>query len=233
MNTYLNYNLLSTDYTYIATDIICFLAILSSILVISTSNPVISVLFLISLFINIAIYLIMIGITYIGLTYIVVYIGAVTILFLFVIMLLDIKLSEIKLDSENSNGIPLGIIIGISFLYPIWYSKLSIILDKQSSSGEITNNLLNLILDLNQWLSGFNPKINENYNIENNFTYVSNEQLEKIVTLLWDNNIYTYTHVTGIGNMLYTSYVIWFIIIALILLLAMVGAISLTLKSSN
>ena len=79
---------------------------------------VISILFLISLFINVAIYLILMGITFIGLTYIVVYVGAVTILFLFVIMLLDIKFSELK-DNSNNDTFPLGMIIGLTFLYPL------------------------------------------------------------------------------------------------------------------
>jgi NADH-ubiquinone oxidoreductase chain 6 len=121
-----DYYLIFEEYNSFILEIVTFLAILSSILVVSTSNPVISVLFLISLFINISIYLVILGITYIALTYIIVYVGAVTILFLFVIMLLNIKLSEIKLN-DNNNGFPVGILLGISFIYPILTSKLSIL----------------------------------------------------------------------------------------------------------
>jgi NADH-ubiquinone oxidoreductase chain 6 len=109
-----DYYLIFEEYNSFILEIVTFLAILSSILVVSTSNPVISVLFLISLFINISIYLVILGITYIALTYIIVYVGAVTILFLFVIMLLN-------------NGFPVGILLGISFIYPILTSKLSIL----------------------------------------------------------------------------------------------------------
>jgi NADH-ubiquinone oxidoreductase chain 6 len=38
------------------------------------------------------------------------------------------------------------------------------------------------------------------------------------------------THITGIGNIMYTSYSIWLIITSVILLLAMVGAIVITIK---
>jgi NADH-ubiquinone oxidoreductase chain 6 len=58
-------------------DIISLLSILCGILVIVTKNPIVSVLFLIGLFINISVYLIMIGLEFIGLAYLVVYVGAI------------------------------------------------------------------------------------------------------------------------------------------------------------
>ena len=44
-------------------------------------NPIVSVLFLIGLFLSISCYLIIIGINFIGLSYLLVYVGAVSILF--------------------------------------------------------------------------------------------------------------------------------------------------------
>jgi NADH-ubiquinone oxidoreductase chain 6 len=71
-------------------DFISLFAILSSVLVITSKNPVVAVIFLISLFINTAVYLILLGIGFVGISYIIIYIGAITVLFLFIIMMLNI-----------------------------------------------------------------------------------------------------------------------------------------------
>ena len=76
-------------------DLLVFGSVLSGILVITSRNPVVSVLVLISVFINVACYLILLGINFIGLAYLIVYVGAIAILFLFVIMMLNIKLVEL------------------------------------------------------------------------------------------------------------------------------------------
>ena len=87
-------------------DILAFGALLSSVLVITSKNPVIAVIFLISVFINTAGYLILLGIGFIGISYILIYVGAITVLFLFVIMLLNIRLSEIIEKSTQLNKNP-------------------------------------------------------------------------------------------------------------------------------
>jgi NADH-ubiquinone oxidoreductase chain 6 len=94
------------------------LSIISGILILITKNPIISILFLISLFLSISGYLILLGMNFIGISYLLVYIGAVSILFLFILMLINIRVSELL--SETSNSIPLAVIIGISFTYPIY-----------------------------------------------------------------------------------------------------------------
>ena len=38
------------------------------------------------------------------------------------------------------------------------------------------------------------------------------------------------THITGIGNVIYTNYAVWLVIISIILLLGMVGSIVITIK---
>ena len=63
-------------------DIISLAAILCGILVIISKNPIVSVLFLIGLFLSIASYLMILGLNFIGLSYLLVYVGAVSILFL-------------------------------------------------------------------------------------------------------------------------------------------------------
>ena len=46
----------------------------------------------------------------------------------------------------------------------------------------------------------------------------------------WDGNISESTHISSIGNIMYTSYAIWLIVTSVILLLAMIGAIVITIK---
>jgi NADH:ubiquinone oxidoreductase subunit 6 (chain J) len=82
-------------------DIIYLVSILLGILTISSRNPVVSVLFLIGLFVNVAGLLILVGYNFIGLAYILVYVGAVSILFLFILMLINIRVSELFNDTNN------------------------------------------------------------------------------------------------------------------------------------
>ena len=70
--TFSGYNAYNLDLLYI-------IAILLGILVIISKNPVVSVLFLIGLFLCISAYLILTGLNFIGLSYLLVYIGAVVV----------------------------------------------------------------------------------------------------------------------------------------------------------
>ena len=94
------------------------LSIFCAILVIINKNPIVSVLFLICLFILISGYLILLGMNFIGISYLLVYIGAVSILFLFILMLINIRISEIQ--TETNNSLPLAIVISISFYITIY-----------------------------------------------------------------------------------------------------------------
>lgn len=108
----------SKEYIVEFLDVFSFLSILFALLVITTSNPVVSVLFLISLFGIISSYLILVGMNFIGISYLLVYIGAISILFLFILMLINIRISETKFDTINS--LPLSILISISFFIPLY-----------------------------------------------------------------------------------------------------------------
>ena len=121
-------------------DIISLISIFSGIFIIISKNPVVSVLFLISLFSSISCYLIIIGIKFIGLSYLLVYVGAVSILFLFILMLINIRVSE--LISDTSNNIPLAILAILAFFIPF-----SNILPKASSDiNEINMQIKNDII---------------------------------------------------------------------------------------
>lgn len=151
---------------------------------------------------------------FIGISYLLVYVGAVSILFLFILMLINIRISEIL--SETSNSIPLAIIIGISFNYPVYQ-----ILPYSITAFNL-NNILNSHLygNINNYLS----KI---------FTHPSNDNIFYVTSKLWDGSLAETTHITSIGNIMYTSHSIWLILTSMILLLAMVGVIVIVIKQKK
>lgn len=74
-------------------------ALVSAIMVISLTNAVHSVLFLIVVFCNIAGILILLGIEFLAFLLLIVYVGAIAVLFLFVVMMLNIKARANKTDT--------------------------------------------------------------------------------------------------------------------------------------
>lgn len=112
---YIIYENTFNGYSITNLDLLHIIAILSGILVIISKNPIVSVLFLIGLFLSISAYLILTGLNFIGLAYLLVYIGAISILFLFILMLINVRISELLIDSINS--IPLAILLGSYFNY--------------------------------------------------------------------------------------------------------------------
>ena len=183
---------------------------MSGILVIISKNPVVSVLYLIGLFIGLGCYLIILGISFIGLSYLLVYVGAVSILFLFILMLINIRVSE--LHGNTSNVILLALFTAISFIslvYPLlpYHSTFF--------------NSEKIILDIYLFL----------YNNTKYFGEIGS--IVFVTDIIWDGNLSETTHITSLGNIMYTNYSIWLIITSAILLLAMVGAIVITIKQKN
>ena len=84
--------------------------IFSAVMVISSRNPVHSVMFLILAFVNGAGIFMLAGAEFLALLLIVVYVGAVMVLFLFVVMMLDVDFAQLR------QGIlqyaPIGAMIG-------------------------------------------------------------------------------------------------------------------------
>jgi len=204
-------------------DIISLVAIFCGILVIISKNPIVSVLFLIGLFLSISSYLIILGLNFIGLSYLLVYVGAVSILFLFILMLINVRISELL--SNTSNSIPLAIIITISFNYPV-YQILPYSIAAFNSYTVDLNNTLNDI-----WYNNYSDYLNKLFSI--NKTDLDNGEISFVSSKIWDGNLSETSHITSIGNIMYTSYSIWLIITSIILLLAMVGAIVITIKQKN
>jgi len=204
-------------------DIVSFISILCGILVIVSKNPIVSVLFLIGLFLSISSYLIILGLNFIGLSYLLVYVGAVSILFIFILMLINVRISELL--SNTSNSIPLAIIIAIFFNYPV-YQILPYSIAAFNSYTVDFNNTLNNIL-YNNYSDYLNKIINLN-DIE-----LNKGEISFVTSKIWDGNLSETNHITSIGNIMYTSYSIWLILTSIILLLAMVGAIVITIKQKN
>jgi NADH-ubiquinone oxidoreductase chain 6 len=202
-------------------DIMTVLAIFCAISVIVNKNPIISVLFLIGLFASISSYLIILGLNFIGLSYLIVYIGAVSILFLFILMLINIRISE--LQSNTNNSIPLTIIIGISISYSLFQLLPYDIAILSNFNSKLNYNLYNNFINKPEPQNNFNYIVNTNK--DNDLLFVTSK--------IWDGNLAENNHITSIGNLMYTNYNIWLLIASFILLLAMVGAIVITIKQKN
>jgi NADH-ubiquinone oxidoreductase chain 6 len=183
-------------------ELISSISLISGIFVIISKNPIISVLFLIGLFLCISTYLMLLGMTFIGIAYLLVYIGAVSILFLFILMLINVRISE--LQGNTNNSLPLAIIIGTS-LYYFLHKTLPF------SDLDITGERILSVTSLN------------NYDKNDVSSYVTSNS--------WDTLLVDVSHIISIGNVIYTNYFIWIIIASIILLLAMVGTIIITIKS--
>nr|YP_010554567.1 NADH dehydrogenase subunit 6 [Cordyceps farinosa]UYO78925.1 NADH dehydrogenase subunit 6 [Cordyceps farinosa] len=198
-----------SGYTVEFLDILSVIAVLFGITVIVNKNPIGSLLFLIGLFASISVYLILSGLTFIGFSYLIVYIGAVSILFLFILMLINIRTSELQSNSVNS--IPLALFIGI-----LWNYSLFQLLP------------YTLSINTNNWISP--------YNYNNILPLVNNIDRSNIMFVTsnnWDGTMTETSHISTIGNILYTSYNMWLFLSSIILLLAMTGAIIITIKQEN
>ena len=97
------------------------ITILSAIAVISSRNPVHSVLFLILAFVNSAGLFVLAGAEFLAMILLIVYVGAVAVLFLFVVMMLNVakqKNTWFK-SSTNSAHIPIGLLVSIIIFFEV------------------------------------------------------------------------------------------------------------------
>lgn len=127
------------------------LSLLFSFLVISSRNPIHSVLSLVMVFLLASGLVLVSGAEFLALSFVIIYVGAIAILFLFIVMMLDIKVRDKSFTVLNLG--PLGYLLGLTFFVQ-WVvtaiktlSKLSLI--DFSSKLEISR-----LLD---WLYLFNP----------------------------------------------------------------------------
>lgn len=156
------------------------ITVASAFMVVTSRNPVHSVLFLILAFVNAAGLFLLLGAEFLAMLLIVVYVGAVAVLFLFVVMMLDVDFAEFR--QGFLNYLPIGALIGLIFA-------------------------VELLLVVGAW--------------------VIDPQIVRAPVAAIPAGI---TNTEALGRVLYTQYVYYFQAAGLVLLVAMIGAIVLTLR---
>jgi NADH-quinone oxidoreductase subunit J len=149
----------------------------SAVMVVTSRNPVHSVLFLILAFVNAAGLFVLLGAEFLAMILIVVYVGAVAVLFLFVVMMLDVDFSELR--EGFLSYLPVGALVGVVLLVELLLVLGGWVIAPGTSHAAVATN-------------------------------VSNTQ--------------------ALGLVLYTKYVYFFETAGMILLVAMIGAIVMTLQ---
>jgi len=153
--------------------------IASAAMVVSSRNPVHSVLFLILAFFNAAALFLIAGAEFLAMVLVIVYVGAVAVLFLFVVMMLDVNFAELRGGFQRY--LPVGAAIGAVLLFELVGIYWGWTVAPQAAALR---------------LSPAPP--------------VSNTQ--------------------ALGDVIYTDYIFLFQAAGLVLLVAMIGAIVLTLR---
>ena len=152
----------------------------SAVMVVTSRNPVHSVLFLILAFFNAAGLFLIAGAEFLAMILVIVYVGAVAVLFLFVVMMLDIDFARLREGFQRYA--PVGALIGLVLLVQL----VMVMISWRMAPGAMA-------LRLNETPSD-----------------IPNAQ--------------------ALGRILYTDYIYLFQGCGLILLVAMIGAIVLTLR---
>ncbi len=107
--------------------------VFAAVMVISSKNPVHSVLFLILAFFNSAGLFVLLGAEFLAMILVVVYVGAVAVLFMFVVMMLDINIAELK--HGFLQYLPLGGVVGLILLLELILSLGGFIISSQSQNS--------------------------------------------------------------------------------------------------
>ncbi|KXN93316.1 NADH-ubiquinone oxidoreductase chain 6 [Leucoagaricus sp. SymC.cos] len=216
--------------TTIFVNMLAFTTLLSSVFSITSKNPVISVIFLISTFVSGAGYLILIGINFVGISYIIVYVGAIAVLFLFVIMMINIKLTDIlETGSQYTKNLPLAIAIGSLFIFIIFsiipynfnnVPAISFFLDKITYLNTfLADKAEDAVALSQQQLQGL-------VSIDLINSVISNNNIAPIFTSQSSDVIITdFQQIEALGYSLYTYGAVLLITLSVILLLAMYATI--------
>lgn len=96
---------------------IYFLILISSLLMVLSTNPINSILFLILIFFNISILFFLYNLDFIGIIFIILYVGAIAVLFLFIVMIMNVK----NIEKNNTTYFFIGglffILLFLEFIY--------------------------------------------------------------------------------------------------------------------
>jgi NADH-quinone oxidoreductase subunit J len=156
----------------------------SAVMVITSRNPVHSVLYLILAFVNAAGLFILLGAEFLAMILVIVYVGAVAVLFLFVVMMLDVDFTALRRGVLEH--LPVGVLIGTVFFVELVAMAIA-------GSGV--------------------------------FGTGAGKSITDAIPPLDD-----VTNTAALGHVLYTKYAYYFEAAGLVLLVAMIGAIVLTLS---
>ena len=196
--------------TSISINLLVIGMLFSSVLSITSKNPVISVIFLITTFVCAAIYLILIGINFIGISYIVIYVGAIAVLFLFVIMMINIKLTDILDTGYNyTKNLPLAVLIVTLFIFLIFQT--------------LPFSFNNIALPFN--LGEYSLISNQVFNFSDLTNLINRSQSDILLT--------QFEQIQVLGHNLYTYGAILLIELSIILLLAMLATIIISKNNKN
>ncbi len=117
---------------------------LAALGVITSRNPVYSVLFLVLAFFSTACIWLLLEAEFLAITLVLVYVGAVMVLFLFVVMMLDINLARLR--SGFASYLPVGILIAVAMaaqlVILIWSRGLDSQVLQSSDSGVSNTRML-------------------------------------------------------------------------------------------
>jgi NADH-quinone oxidoreductase subunit J len=160
------------------------ICVASAVMVITSRNPVHSVLWLILAFVNAAGLFILLGAEFLAMILVIVYVGAVAVLFLFVVMMLDVDFTALR--QGVLDYLPIGAVIGAVFFIEL----VAMLMIGSGAFG----------------------------------TGVGKAIVEPIPS---PDDV---TNTAALGRVLYTTYAYYFEAAGLVLLVAMIGAIVLTLR---
>ncbi len=90
-------------------------AVYTALKVITSTNPVNSVWYLVMVFGNVTVLIFSLGVEYLGIILWIIYVGAIAILFIFVLKLLNIRLVELR--DNATRYVPVGLMIGLVLYY--------------------------------------------------------------------------------------------------------------------
>lgn len=231
------------------------LALLSGVMVIRAKNPVYSVLFLILVFCNASGLLILINLDFFAMVFLVVYVGAIAVLFLFVVMMLNIKLAEI--NDNILRYLPIGGMFGLLFLgeilllleqdlVPVMLYHTQALLPFfewcMMVATCVTFGAASIL-----WAAVFQPAtllgtcgkwsmvqaklmhMIAAYNTSFTLRDGSNDAYDTVDYVIWPHTLEQTTTIHTLGHVVYTSYMVFFIMASVILLISMIGAIVLTM----
>lgn len=195
-----------------ALNIIYIFSIISSLIVITSTSPVTSVVYLITVFILVAAYLVLHNIVYLSLVLVIVYVGAIIVLILFVIIIINLH------DLRTTQNIPWSIQGVASIIFIVMFINTDAVhwnVDFLSMFQYITiNSSTDTTLDGS----------------------ISNRIVDETTNMVFnpsDMNLFDLSQIQSLGLSLYTHSFIYVIIASFVFILAMIGPIVITSRKSR